>query len=505
MKVLFVDDEILAMEYLQNLIPWEEYGITVVGHARSGKKALELYDKEKPDVVISDIKMAGMDGLELSRKLKEKNSSVVIILLSAYRDFEYAQKGMEYGVSNYLLKHELCEEKLIGELEKVKRQLKERERTKKIYQTYFVKQLIYNPKEAVELEELGDRFFLILIHKDDLFLNGAFKEQKWNPKELNCLSGILEETKAEISYVADVHLTPNNLIVLYKIGKISSNYQVISCIEQTARKIAGALSQLEECRFNLIFSGELKKEEISSTFQKMSGEIRYAVFWKSCCVYDLRRLCASHQEEKISWNDRAEELKKQLYEGNQPPDDFIGYLFELVKYPEPNLMGFRELVHILENLAREVEDKEGLSDWAEEWTEAKIEAVQKYYVERMKGIYEAVLDRASQKYSKPVKELLRYIRRHYDEDLNLDLLGELFQMNGVYLGRIFKKETGETCLKYLTNCRMEEAKRLLDDGSFNVSEVAEKVGYKTSQYFSQVFYKNVGVTPQEYRKWHKER
>lgn len=130
-KVLFVDDEVMAMDYLQNMISWEKEGFSVVGHARSGKKALEIYDREKPDIVISDIKMTGMDGLELTKRLKEKNPDVVVILLSAYRDFEYAQKGFEYGVSNYLLKHELCEEKLIEELKKAKERLKANGRKRK--------------------------------------------------------------------------------------------------------------------------------------------------------------------------------------------------------------------------------------------------------------------------------------------------------------------------------------------------------------------------------------
>ena len=119
-KVLFVDDEVMAMDYLQNMISWEKEGFSVVGHVRSSKKALEIYDREKPDIVISDIKMTGMDGLELTKRLKEKNPDVVVILLSAFIDIQYAQKGFEYGVSFHLSKHELCEEKLIEELKKQK-------------------------------------------------------------------------------------------------------------------------------------------------------------------------------------------------------------------------------------------------------------------------------------------------------------------------------------------------------------------------------------------------
>lgn len=244
-KVLFVDDEVMAMDYLQNMISWEDEGFYVVGHARSGKKALEIYEKEKPDIVISDIKMTGMDGLELTKRLKEKNADVVVILLSAYRDFEYAQKGFEYGVSNYLLKHELCEEKLREELEKAKERLKDSGRKKKIYQKYFAKQLIYNMEDVTEVEEkeLGNRFFLILVNKNPVFYNGVFRELSWTDEEREILQRSSEDTEEEISYVADVRLTSGNSIILYKIGNITSRYELTNKIESMAKRIAAALNE----------------------------------------------------------------------------------------------------------------------------------------------------------------------------------------------------------------------------------------------------------------------
>lgn len=274
-KVLFVDDEVMAMDYLQNMISWEKEGFSVVGHARSGKKALEIYDREKPDIVISDIKMTGMDGLELAKKLKEKNPDVVVILLSAYRDFEYAQKGFEYGVSNYLLKHELCEEKLIEELEKAKERLKDSGRKKKIYQKYFAKQLIYNMEDVTEIEEkeLGNRFFLILVNKNPVFHNGVFHELSWSYEEREKIQQCSQETEAEIEYVSDVTLTSGNTIILYKIGNINSRYELVNKIENTSKRIASSFSMEENSSFNIIYSNEIKRAEISGTFQKMSRMI----------------------------------------------------------------------------------------------------------------------------------------------------------------------------------------------------------------------------------------
>lgn len=90
--IMLVDDEVLALEYLKNMVDWERNGYHVVGCATSGKKALELFDRTHPQIVISDIRMPGTDGLELTRQIKEKDKETVVILLSAYRDFDYAQE-----------------------------------------------------------------------------------------------------------------------------------------------------------------------------------------------------------------------------------------------------------------------------------------------------------------------------------------------------------------------------------------------------------------------------
>ena len=131
--IMLVDDEVLALEYLKNMVDWERNGYHVVGCATSGKKALELFDRTHPQIVISDIRMPGTDGLELTRQIKEKDKEPVVILLSAYRDFDYAQKGIRYGVSNYLLKHELSSELILKELEEVKEKLERAGNKKKIY------------------------------------------------------------------------------------------------------------------------------------------------------------------------------------------------------------------------------------------------------------------------------------------------------------------------------------------------------------------------------------
>lgn len=502
-KVLFVDDEVLAMEYLQNLIPWEEHGYQVVGHARSGRRALDLFDKERPQIVISDIKMAGMDGLELTRKIKEKDADAVIVLLSAYRDFEYAQKGIEYGVTNYLLKHELSEEKLFSELSKIAEKLEGRKQKNKIYHKYFVKQLIYNTGDVPEDAGLGNRFFMMLLQKNDEFVHGYFRECSWTQEEQQLLGEVLQKTEEGIRYLAQEQLTPNHLLVLYCIEDMNSKYMIDSRIELVCRRTADELFKVQDCQFNLLYSKEISREEISHTFQRMSGLIRYSVYWKRG-VYALDAFPASAwqtEERKVLWNGRLGELQKMFRERSGKTENILRDIFGELTKTWSNLVSLRELLYGLESLFQEMEKNEGMQEEASGGNIYKLSEIEEYYVNRLKKLTAFRTRLESEKYSRAVREVLRYIHQHYSEEISLDTLGEELGMNGVYLGQILKKETGNTFLKYLTNYRMEEAKRLLNDGGYNISEVSQMVGYKTSQYFSQIFMKYMGMSPQEYRKW----
>lgn len=505
-KVLFVDDEILAMEYLQSLVSWEEHGYQVVGHALNGRKALEIFEKENPQIVISDIKMVGMDGLELTKQLKTKNPDVAVILLSAYKDFEYAQKGIEYGVSNYLLKHELCEEKILEELGKVADKLKNGEKRKKIYHRYFVRQLIYNREDsAADYDnELGNRFFMLLLQKNPDFCNGTFNNKCWEEKEIHTVAATAEETEDGIEYLAEERLGESHLILLFKISDINSKYIVTKEIERMSRKIMDSLVDFTEDSFNLIYSDEIRKSEISSAFQTMSRLIHYAVFWKAGRMYALNRLPIPEENEKIDWNEKEKELKEIVYKEQGHLEDYIEYLFEAVNFPVQDLQALKELIYMLENLLRQIENQENLSFEREKRQMGKVKAIQDYYMDCYCRISEKLQEREDKKYSRIVNSMLQYIKRNFDKELNLEILGEEFEMNGVYLGQIFKKETGYTFLKYLTACRMEAARKLLTEGKYNIAEVSEMVGYRSSQYFSQIFMKNVGTTPQEYRKWSKK-
>ncbi len=219
-KIMLVDDEVLALNYLRNLVDWEKLGFEITGCASSGKKALEMYERSRPDVVISDIKMVGMDGLELAMRLKEKDPQLIFLLLSAYQDFEYAKKGIQYGVKNYLLKHELSEETLEKELEQIKEHYYKNSKREKVYQKYLASQLIRNQgnETGKELSTLGNRFCLVMVQRSSRFCDGTLYDTEFTSDVLERLERKAETPEQDILYyVSDVSITGNTVVILYRI------------------------------------------------------------------------------------------------------------------------------------------------------------------------------------------------------------------------------------------------------------------------------------------------
>lgn len=497
-SVMLVDDEELATAYLEQMIDWEKNGYHIIGCASNGWQALELYEKYSPQIVISDIRMPGMDGLELVRRLKDKNLNVAVILMSAYKDFEYAQKGIQYGVSNYLLKHELSEQTILAELNAVRKKLNKEKERKTIYQRYLMNRLINGQQIEGGIDDIhpGNRLFLLLLHKNSYILHGEFVETEWESQEKEMLEEIFSENIPEqCTYVSDVPVTGNNWVVLYQLEPIASKYTVNCLIEQKSVQIVKRLSSLPELHIQVLYSYEIALHEISHTFRQMAWQIRYACFREPDKAYALTSLPQIVPKEKFPLGSNIKKLRDVLYKEKYQASHLIQEWFTAIDR-EQQLDSFRALLPILEQLFQEMENCS--TKQKRLWT---VKETGEYYADCFAAIQTQLYEQELKNYSKPVTDLLRYLRRHYNEDLSLNTLGEIFQMNGAYLNQIVRKETGHTILKHVTNLRIEKAKQFLYEENYTVAKTAYCVGYQTSQYFSQIFTKTVGVSPQEYKKW----
>lgn len=504
-RVLLADDEVLSIRYIKKMIPWEELGYEIVGEAADGRQALELYEKTKPQIILSDIKMPVMDGVELSAALRQRDAGVKIILVSAYRDFEYAKRAIQYNVSNYLLKHELSTETLKKELESVRGQIeKEADGNRLAIEEQF-KDVIYGKAVAESLfaeeKKYGNRYIMMTMRmRKPVNERGgaeaalAAGNQIW--KDAMEAVKVLGTMQAE--YVAGLNIDNENQMLLLGITT-NSTKEVHDSVWSVCQCILRTISSRWDCDGNIIYSGVIGVEKMPEIFRALSYAIRYTMFMEREKSYSLNDVPVENPDRRLHLHEELVKLETFLETGEEGGCEVLESLFEKVMKPVWNLTEFRYLTRNLDAMLWRTAKKQGIQIAAMPQEYTTVKESHGYYQTGFLGLAKTMRQRQTATYSKAVREVLYYVHEHYHEEITLDTAGSLCGLNGVYLGQLFKKEVGISLAKYLTNYRCEQAKRMLTEGTYTVSQISEMVGYQTSQYFSQTFRKVTGMTPQEYK------
>ncbi|GIO85430.1 AraC family transcriptional regulator [Paenibacillus faecis] len=509
-KVLIVDDEPKLREGLRTFIDWNEYGYTVVDTAANGNEALEKYQAHLPDLVIADIRMPGMDGLQLIQRLRQLDPMLHILILSGYADFDYAKKAITQRADGYLLKP-VDEEELIDYIEKIKLQIKQERLaeqwnsvTREWSREAFIQVLLAGAeKDETELQQRADdldlrwkcyQVLLITLHMDD----DADDEASSHIRKK--MVSRFEMTGRGCVFSFHTHI--GILLKAPILGvETDSVYQGIrEAVSETGAEFSVAVGpkvgELSEVARSFHAARELSKhhfflgndrlltcdmlehfqKEVPSVVDHGSAEFYEQLYYavevgnretvKALIRRKGQALVAEGQSEGDIKRRFAELLTAILGKGlKQSPElqsrskEFSDYLSEIYK------------VRTLEALYAETE----------------------FFLEQMMS----QLNEGGK--HREVKVMLDLIHRNFSDNLKLETLSGIFNYNSAYLGKLFKNETGEYFNTYLDKVRIEKAKSLLEEG-LKVYQVAEKVGYTNVDYFHSKFRKYVGTSPSAYRK-----
>ncbi|MCB6730575.1 MULTISPECIES: response regulator [Blautia] len=437
-NVLIVDDEKIEREGLKYLLSREE-GERNVFEASNGKQALQIIRSEDIQLVLTDIKMPHMDGLELSRRAKEENPALQIIIFSGYSDFTFAQEAIRYGVTEYILKPVNPEDfhKVIQKAEKVIEQRKKKEsreiKGKNFLQQYFLQNYLYSgkleilekAKDMINLEKWNGWHCGILLESDVAFFDTAEETlEEEIQKELRrvCFYLNLNARQSLLLFqdvYCDYQLVANHLYNFMKRKYRDSFYLAVSRKFEGCECLPEILEQLEQQMEEKFYHPE--KHVFSNVIQEL------------------------FQENQFSGERRLEHEIERLY----------------------NCRNIMEIVEVTEDNIKE---------------------------------YEAFLDRSMSSSRNEVAAVKNYIYQHYEEDLNLEMLAEKVYLSSGYLSFIFKKETGMNLNRYIRVFRMEKAKELLCSTNMKVAQVSERVGFANVSYFCRSFREYYGSSPESYRK-----
>lgn len=509
-KVLIVDDEPKLREGLRTFIDWEAHGFTVVDTAASGNEALSKYQRHLPGLIIADIRMPGMDGLQLIEALRESDSKLHILILSGYADFDYAKKAITHKADGYLLKP-VDEDELISCLERIRALwLKEREAerwrhlTDDVSREALIQSLLANPGEE---------------HIDALRSKAGALGMLWKTYQVFLISlRAPEDSDAECASVLKRHLTERfehrgrgTVFLLHAhIGVLLKEPLLAVEAGEIYREIGETLAGTGAEFVAAVGTRVGSLQEVEASYLAARELIRRHFFLEDGKVLDTESAaaeCGPEEGDGEPLDDLGDRMYYAVDIGNWEAARALvrraGQSFVSAGCTEAEIKRrFADLLTYV--LGKGLKRHSELQGRGEEYSD-HVAGI--YRVRSLRALYEhadvflkrIAGDLGGDGKAREVKALLDLIERNFGDNLKLEKLSGIFHYNSAYLGKLFKNATGEYFNTYLDKVRIEKAKLYLQKG-WKVYQVAEKVGYTNVDYFHSKFRKYVGISPSAYRK-----
>lgn len=526
-KVFLVEDEFVVREGIKSKVPWEENGFEFCGEAPDGELALPLIDKTQPDILITDIKMPFMDGLELSKLVRNKYPEMEIVFLTGHAEFEYAKKAISLGAAEYLSKP-VSSTELLSALAPIKQKIEEREWEKKLIKQYseemrenterdkgeLFRKLVSGGAHTAELLQWASELDVALVascynilllkikstyHEQDEFSKSVLKS--YSEIEDMCREGnpiVFERNPEGYAYIftADSFDELDSKVDAFA-GKVrqifdsKNNISYFGGIGEPVKRL-GELSKCFESAERAFAHRYLIEGSriISNTDIKVNNE---AVDEENVVVPNQLDLTGFSEFLKLGSADEVRFFVDDFFDG-------LGssIVKSLLMRQYVVVDAFLKVSDFVKSIGGELENLEQVSDNKETLS---TERGAKEYLCRL--IEKAMSERdyiSKDKNGKHVSDIIKYIEQNYtNADLNLNMVAEHVNFSPNHLSAIFSQETGQTFIKYLTDLRIKKAKELLKCTSMRSLEICEAVGYRDPHYFSYLFKKNVGMSPMEYR------
>lgn len=534
LKIIIVEDEDLLRDGLTTCVDWGKIGYELAGDAEDGIEALKLIEKISPDVVITDIKMPHMDGIELSEQIKSKYPEIKIIIISGYDEFEYARRALKAGVSEYILKPVNMEqlknvmggvaETLLAEREKEKEIIKLKDMSQQSVETIrenlFSSLLLRKQK----LEEVEDLILSIEEHVIGKYYSvGILEQQNFPIISIDC--DYLEVIEMDRTFEQMV----TRCMQAYKDTEAgrhvdvlrSNNCERLFCIvHDSVREVKNIIEDIKKTFDDRLGDMEHLQLEFGNVSKELTGMYKSFLNAREACEKNFMKNWAQilHTDGKASstiqyMNYDAQSLFFEVRSGTREGieeyleefreslsgENVVSYMqtvmivsnlfFELIKLPKEVGGKIKEIIGEPMEYYRNIIEKRKRNEMVEEIGKVCL-SIHNYFNSVSGAKMQGVL-----------KRITEYIDAHYmEEDLAMKDVAEYAYISVSYLSLILKKETGKTFIEYLTEIRIERARHYLLHTNMKNYEVANACGYSTPAYFSTVFKGVCGVSPSMFRK-----
>lgn len=498
-RVMIVDDEPLILEGLKNILEWEKLGFEIVCSCENGQMAYEKFKENPVDLIITDINMPKMTGLEMIKKLRQEGADVKCIILSGYDDFSFAQTAIKYGVEEYILKP-IDEEALELALGKIDRSFKERMEHQHLILSKNEK-LWELLRGTAELEDLNEIKRIMKITLDASHYT---------------VTHLTYALEGEDHFITDIQMLLD--------GTIYKQYELVKVFDGQIILLHSWEANVDKAAIRKYFEGILKEinqqfklevfiaigdwvdsiEEIHQSYEVANNLKKYILVEgvNKCIESSMIQI---KEESELNFAEIIDELHRLVLDKN---------MLAIKKYIQDSFsrkdlspsetydLAIKMIIlvdKISEDFALSKYGQTGLSTAIVNLCQEKnLDGLESFIIREVMDLIDK-MNSYNENYSPVVQQVIQTIHAHCEEELSLKTLAQKYNMNSSYLGQIFSKEVGMPFSEYLNRTKNMKAKELILTTNMKINDVAKAVGYLDTSYFYRKFKKYYGVSPSTLR------
>lgn len=529
-KVLIADDELLVRVGLKSTIPWEENGFSVVGEARNGKECIEIFDKVDPDILLTDIRMPIINGLELIQILKQRKDSLKAIILTHYDDFNYAKEAIKLGASEYILKPDLSSEHLLGILRKISCEIDNTSKTSANLNNESLKEGIeLKINGQALLEDIVNLRYTSQLERENIIkrIEMALKNScyiiscsfaKGNETSNSKISKVSKTTIESITSSifndgnTDTYIVVDNNYIFHILN--------IKNFEDKSSYLKSVINYFVLMKNNLLklmnLDVEIGISDVGYSALSIPKLLEEAKKAQKLCFFEDSEIVLFTNSKEADLTKKCPQISLEVlktYIKTLDKEQLNSYIHSIfsdlssLRKIEYVKEVFNDFISYAKVICNELNITNSQLGDATKFSYSNMEKLTSlnmmcdyicsFYGEFIRSSKE---NRNYQRYTYVINKSIEYVKNNYARNISLADVADHVEISRSYLSFLFKEETGINLSNYIINYRIEKSKKLLMESNLKMYEIAEQVGFDNPYYFSKVFKDVTGYSCKEFKK-----
>jgi two-component system response regulator YesN len=522
-KVILVDDDVPMLEYVEQLMDWKRLNLVMAGATHSSELALRMFEATMPDLVITDIGLPIMDGIELARKFRDMKPDVRIIFLTCYADFHYTKMAFQLEADDYLIKDELTSEKLADAVKKSLRWLKGKEeslerlafrqdleRNRDVLKQTFFDQMLKTPdlRDALMFgQRLGIRWEHEHFALAQMYIHRGSLSEQYSLKHVPLLQyavyNIAEEMAGNTSGITPILYKDKGINVVFNISRQPGKGSIAGKIAGYLHAVADKVKEFLKIDLLSYYTDELAgRTGLGALYRKLTAGLD-TVYYGERNPFQVNHISANFVHPDTGEFDKAKSMALQAFSDENPLliDIALGSIKTSARQkrvlPAAATGAFGDVVRAA-SARTHISVSQQFYGFLQQ--SLHIDEAERLARSELKSLLkQAVLTVGEPQQDADLRSIDRYIQDHICEMVTSIDVANYLHMNSSYFSRFFKKRSGVNFTDYVHQYKMKLAKRLLQSPDETVENVAYSLGYSDRAYFSKVFKKYVGLSPSDYK------